>query len=188
MSATTSGGSVDINLTALITSVERDIWLLEQLESNSSRRRRNLPTDELPFPVTEEILNLPGYKPRTRPLKLSGRWWSCLTLLDLTKADPNYSWSNWPVQHPLSGSLRNVLAHFKTFTFFPRRWKLPLTASSNKFCVRGFAIFRLKFRSIRSFQKPAMPQKIQQNPFVRCYLRKFGTKFPRKSIRVFRQN
>jgi len=38
-----------------------------------SRRRRNLPTDELPFPVTEEILNLPGYKPRTRPQRLSGR-------------------------------------------------------------------------------------------------------------------
>ena len=76
MAVTTSGGgSVDINLTALISSVERDIWLLEQLESNSSRRRRNLPTDELPFPVTEEILNLPGYKPRTRQQKLSGELW-----------------------------------------------------------------------------------------------------------------
>jgi hypothetical protein len=56
--------------------VERDIWLLEQLESNSNRRRRNLllPKDELPFPITQEILQLPGYKPRVRSSsKLSGK-------------------------------------------------------------------------------------------------------------------
>ena len=70
-----SNGNVDFNLTALITSVERDIWLLEQLENNSSRRRNKLQQqqDELPFPITEEILNLPGFKPKIKPQKLSGK-------------------------------------------------------------------------------------------------------------------
>ena len=53
----------DLNLTALISEVERDIWLLEQLENNSSTKRALQNPLELPFPVTEEILNLPGYKP-----------------------------------------------------------------------------------------------------------------------------
>ena len=53
----------DLNLTALISEVERDIWLLEQLENNSSAKRALQGPLELPFPVTEEILNLPGYKP-----------------------------------------------------------------------------------------------------------------------------
>ena len=53
----------DLNLTALISEVERDIWLLEQLENNSSTKRALQNPLELPFPVTEEILKLPGYKP-----------------------------------------------------------------------------------------------------------------------------
>ena len=74
----TSAGTVDINLTALISSVERDIWLLEQLESNSNERRRNLPTDDLPFPITEDILKLPGFKPKCRLQDLSSRSTKCL--------------------------------------------------------------------------------------------------------------
>ena len=56
-------GVTDLNLTNLITEVERDIWLLEQLENNSSTKRALQNPLELPFPVTEEILSLPGYKP-----------------------------------------------------------------------------------------------------------------------------
>ena len=56
-------GATDLNLTNLITEVERDIWLLEQLENNSSTKRALQNPLELPFPVTEEILSLPGYKP-----------------------------------------------------------------------------------------------------------------------------
>ena len=51
----------DFNLSALITSVERDIWVLEQLEKNSSSPK----PDELPVPVTAELLDLPGYRPKT---------------------------------------------------------------------------------------------------------------------------
>ena len=53
----------DLNLTTLISEVERDIWLLEQLENNSSTKRALQNPLDLPFPVTEEILKLPGYKP-----------------------------------------------------------------------------------------------------------------------------
>ena len=56
-------GATDLNLTNLISEVERDIWLLEQLENNSSTKRALQNPLELPFPVTEEILSLPGYKP-----------------------------------------------------------------------------------------------------------------------------
>ena len=59
-------GATDLNLTNLITEVERDIWLLEQLENNSSTKRALRNPLELPFPVTEEILSLPGYKPGRR--------------------------------------------------------------------------------------------------------------------------
>ena len=53
----------DLNLTALISEVEKDIWLLEQLENNSSTKRTLQNPLELPFQVTEELLKLPGYKP-----------------------------------------------------------------------------------------------------------------------------
>ena len=56
----------DLNLSALISEVERDIWLLEQLENNSSKRRQIDQQDDLPFPITEEILSLPGYKPKIK--------------------------------------------------------------------------------------------------------------------------
>ena len=60
---TRPAGATDLNLTNLISEVERDIWLLEQLENNSSTKRALQNPLELPFPVTEEILSLPGYKP-----------------------------------------------------------------------------------------------------------------------------
>jgi hypothetical protein len=56
--------SEDFNLSALINSVEKDIWYLEQLESNSSVLRRKTSPHELPFPITDELLKLPGYRPR----------------------------------------------------------------------------------------------------------------------------
>ena len=64
--------ATDLNLTALISEVERDIWLLEQLENNSSTKRALQNPLELPFPVTEEILNLPGYKPGRNKKKFEG--------------------------------------------------------------------------------------------------------------------
>ena len=54
----------DLNLTALITEVERDIWMLEQMEQRSSKLSQ-LTADKLPFPITQEILSLPGYKPKS---------------------------------------------------------------------------------------------------------------------------
>jgi len=54
----------DLNLTALINAVERDIWYMEQLESNPSVLRRKDSPTELPFPITDELLRLPGYKPK----------------------------------------------------------------------------------------------------------------------------
>ena len=62
-SGQTSKRNPDLNLTALISEVERDIWLLEQLENNSLAKRALQNPSELPFPVTEELLKLPGYKP-----------------------------------------------------------------------------------------------------------------------------
>ena len=62
----------DLNLTALISEVERDIWLLEQLENNSSTKRALHNPLELPFPVTEEILKLPGYKPARSKVDIEG--------------------------------------------------------------------------------------------------------------------
>ena len=59
----------DLNLTALINAVERDIWYMEQLESNPSVLRRKDSPQELPFPITDELLRLPGYKPRLRNSK-----------------------------------------------------------------------------------------------------------------------
>ncbi|CAB4064968.1 unnamed protein product [Lepeophtheirus salmonis] len=55
-----------MNLSELINSVERDIWVLEQLE-NKSRTRHPWSLD-MPVVTTEEILNLPGYKPKNKPL------------------------------------------------------------------------------------------------------------------------
>ena len=63
----------DLNLTALISEVERDIWLLEQLENNSSTKRALQNPLQLPFPVTEEILNLPGYKPTRNKAIVQGK-------------------------------------------------------------------------------------------------------------------
>lgn len=56
----------DLNLAALITAVERDIWYMEQLESNPSVLRRKNSPDELPFPITDELIKLPGYKPKVQ--------------------------------------------------------------------------------------------------------------------------
>ncbi|QQP58274.1 Uncharacterized protein FKW44_003536, partial [Caligus rogercresseyi] len=56
-----------MNLSELIHSVERDIWVLEQLE-NKSRSRHPWSLD-MPVVTTEEILNLPGYKPKNKPSK-----------------------------------------------------------------------------------------------------------------------
>ena len=64
----------DLNLTALISEVERDIWMLEQMEQRSSKFSQLSSTahdeavkQQLPFPITQEILSLPGYKPKTIP-------------------------------------------------------------------------------------------------------------------------
>ena len=64
----------DLNLTALISEVERDIWMLEQMEQRSSKFSQLSSTahdeavkQQLPFPITKEILSLPGYKPKTIP-------------------------------------------------------------------------------------------------------------------------
>merc|ERR1712038_669404 len=57
----------DLNLAALISAVEKDIWYMEQLEQNPSVLRRKNSPDELPFPITDELLKLPGYKPKPRP-------------------------------------------------------------------------------------------------------------------------
>jgi len=46
---------LDLNLTALISSVERDILLLEQLETQSNK---NPETNDLPFPFNEEAFTL----------------------------------------------------------------------------------------------------------------------------------
>lgn len=56
----------DLNLAALITAVERDIWYMEQLESNPSVLRRKNSPEELPFPITDELIKLPGYKPKVQ--------------------------------------------------------------------------------------------------------------------------
>ena len=37
---------------------------MEQLESNPSILRRKNSPDELPFPITDELIKLPGYKPK----------------------------------------------------------------------------------------------------------------------------
>merc|ERR550534_946979 len=58
----------DLNLAALISAVEKDIWYMEQLESNPSIARRKNSPDELPFPITDELIKLPGYKPKMPPL------------------------------------------------------------------------------------------------------------------------
>ncbi len=72
----------EFNLTALIDSVERDIWLLEQMESGGGKGREGKekeaeekvgeigPLLDLPplFSITEEeIKNLPGYRARRGP-------------------------------------------------------------------------------------------------------------------------
>ena len=54
----------DLNLSALISAVERDIWYMEQLESNPAVLRRKNSPEELPFPITDELIKLPGYKPK----------------------------------------------------------------------------------------------------------------------------
>ena len=37
---------------------------MEQLESNPSVLRRKDSPDELPFPITDELIKLPGYRPK----------------------------------------------------------------------------------------------------------------------------
>lgn len=69
----------DFNLTALIDSVEKDIQRLEKMESQSLKRREanqiyphpsmGSLESHLEFPLTEDILSLPGYKPKLGPLK-----------------------------------------------------------------------------------------------------------------------
>eukprot|EP00094_Tigriopus_californicus_P013389 TCALIF_12950-PA protein Name:"Protein of unknown function" AED:0.29 eAED:0.29 QI:386/0.5/0.33/1/0.5/0.66/3/0/704 len=69
----------DFNLTALIDSVEKDIQRLENMESQSLKRREANQMHPHPsigpleshreFPLTEEILSLPGYKPKLGPMK-----------------------------------------------------------------------------------------------------------------------
>ena len=54
-------GSPDLNLHTLIDSVERDIELLEQLETCGSK---HLSYDGDNLPISANLLNLPGYKPR----------------------------------------------------------------------------------------------------------------------------
>ena len=41
---------------------------MEQLESNPSVLRRKDSPNELPFPITDELLKLPGYRPKLRPV------------------------------------------------------------------------------------------------------------------------
>jgi len=52
-------GDPDLNLSTLISSVERDIELLEQLEMNTGDHR-----GALPLPVSSKLLGLPGYRPK----------------------------------------------------------------------------------------------------------------------------
>lgn len=54
----------DFNLTELINSVERDIWLLEQMETKSNPGHNN--PDVAVF-TTVNPLELPGFKPKRGP-------------------------------------------------------------------------------------------------------------------------
>eukprot|EP00095_Tigriopus_kingsejongensis_P004760 maker-scaffold510_size151595-snap-gene-0.40 protein:Tk04760 transcript:maker-scaffold510_size151595-snap-gene-0.40-mRNA-1 annotation:"hypothetical protein Phum_PHUM540530" len=67
----------DFDLTALIDSVEKDIQRLDQMENQTLKRRQSLSRSHFPehnwpqalethgeWPLTEEILSLPGYKPK----------------------------------------------------------------------------------------------------------------------------
>ncbi len=54
----------DFNLTALINSVERDIYLLEEMEKGRGSHGGEMRNLDLPpsLPTAQEILTLPGYR------------------------------------------------------------------------------------------------------------------------------